>query len=118
MSNTETTPNETPQLNPDPKFKIEKGEGAKLNDESFGNLLNVIAHCAFETFDGLVPFDEKSDEEKEELIRIAMKSMEIAAVISCKFFDSETFEADTAKDINDALKAKDFEKANVLLGKM
>ena len=104
-------------LKPDPKRKIEKSEGAKLNDKSFGELINIIAHCTLEGIDEIVPFDNKTDEQREELLRVAMKSLEVASVITCKFFDSETFDVDAVAEISEALAAKNYEKANVLLGR-
>ena len=118
LTDTDGTVNPGAKLKPDPDFKVERKAGSRLNDQSFENLLNLIGHCALETFDELIPFDDKTDQQKEDLLRVAMKSIEIAAVISCKFFDSETFEAEALAEIEKALKAKDYEKANALLGKM
>ena len=93
----------------------EEKSQSKLNDQTFSELLNVVAHCALDSFEEMVPFEEKSEKERDQLLRVAMKSLEIATVVSCRFFDSETLDTKSVGEINKALADKNFEEANRLL---
>ena len=93
----------------------EESSQSKLNEKTFGELLNVVAHCALDSFEEMVPFDEKPENEREELLRVAMKSLEIATVVSLRFFDTNTLDTKAVGEINKALEEKNYEEANRLL---
>jgi len=90
---------------------------SKINDESLGNLLTVIGHYAFEALEDTISFEEKTDEQREELVKASVKMMEISAIITLKFFDSNALNLESLDEVYNALESKDFEKANMLMSK-
>jgi len=90
---------------------------SKINDESLGNLLTVIGHYAFEALEDTITFEDKTEEQKEEIVKASVKAMEIATIITVKFFDSDTFQSENLEEISKALESQDFEKANMLMSK-
>ncbi|RLA65613.1 MAG: hypothetical protein DRQ88_02315 [Epsilonproteobacteria bacterium] len=90
---------------------------SKISDDSLGNLLTVIGHYAFETLEETISFEEKTEEQREEIVKASVKMMEIAAIITVKFFDSEALNLKNLDEVHQALESKDFEKANLLMSK-
>ena len=67
---------------------------SKITDSSLENLFTVNSHYVMDSLEEAVNFDGKTEEQREEIVRTALKSLEIATIMTCKFFDSETFDAD------------------------
>mgnify|MGYP000315456683 CR=1 FL=1 len=85
---------------------------SKITDSSLENLFTVNSHYVMDSLEEAVNFDGKTEEQREEIVRTALKSLEIATIMTCKFFDSETFDADKIMTIATELKNENFSKAN------
>ncbi len=88
---------------------------SKITDSSLENLFTVNSHYVMDSLGEDIEFEGKTDEQREEIVKTALKSLEIATIMTCKFFGAETFNADKIAQIAEALKAEDFSKANDLV---
>lgn len=76
--------------------------------ESFLKIANPFVMGAIEE---IVPFDKRSDEQKNEIMRVALKSLEIATVITSKFYDLEKVDKEKLATALEAISQKNYEKA-------
>ena len=88
---------------------------SKLNDQSLEKLLSTISHYVMDSLDEIVAFDVKSNEAREEIIKVALKSLEVSSILTCKFFDTNTLDLEQLDKVDIAIKENDFEKANLIL---
>lgn len=90
---------------------------SNITDTSLEDLLTVNSHYVMDSLGEAVDFDGKSDAQREEIMKAILKSLEIATVLTCKFFDAGTFQADKVGEVAKELKAENFSKANEIVAK-
>jgi hypothetical protein len=88
---------------------------SNLDDQKLGKLLTVISHYALENLEEVIPYDEKSEVEKEDIAKAALKSLEVSAVITLKFLNNESFDDGKLNNVFEALDKKEFDKANAII---
>ncbi len=88
-----------------------------ISDQNLGKLLSVISHYALENLEEVIPYDKKSDTEKEEIVKAALKSLEVSAIVTLKFLDGKTFDESMLDDVYQSLEKKEFDKANTIINK-
>jgi hypothetical protein len=89
-----------------------------LDDKSLGKLLSVITHYSLENLEDIIPYNSKSEKDKDEIVKAALKSLEVSCIITMKFFNNETFNNDLLSNIHKALESKKFAEANNLINKL
>ena len=63
----------------------------------------------------ITPFDEKTEAERNEIMQVALKSLEIATVITSKFTTSDSIDKDKLQSAVQAITDKNFERAAEML---
>lgn len=86
-----------------------------LDEKKFGKLLSIISHYALENLEDVIPYEKKSDEERDSIVKAALKSLEVSAVITLKFLDPNSFNEDLLDNIFLKLKDKKFDDANSII---
>lgn len=86
---------------------------AKLSDENFENLLTVLSPYILESLETIIPFDEKTDEQREEIVKAALKATEVSAFITASMFEGETLNIEKLLKAKDHVINGDFESANL-----
>lgn len=82
-----------------------------MNDKQIEQLLNVLSPFVVNSLEEVVSFDSRGDEEREEILKVALRSLEIAAILTSKFYDSKSFNAEKLGNVQNALKKGKFEEA-------
>jgi len=90
---------------------------SKINDKSLEEILSIISHYVLDSLREVVDFNSKSDLDREEILKVALKSLEVSSILTCKFFDSNSLNTDLLSRVNTYIKSDDFENANLELSK-
>lgn len=86
-----------------------------LDDQKLGKLLTVISHYALENLEEVISYDDKSEAEKEDIAKAALKSLEVSAVLTLKFLNNESFNEGKLNNVFEALEKKEYDKANSII---
>ena len=62
----------------------------KLQDHDFGDILNIIAPFAVGELEEMVSFEKRTDEEREEILKVCMKSLEVGVLLTAKFMKEDS----------------------------
>lgn len=89
--------------------------GMAISDEKMQDLLNVMAHFAMGDLDDVVTFSDKSEKEREDIIKSMLKACEVSAVVFSKLSNIENLDWKKISDINQSLRLQKFDDANELL---
>lgn len=96
-------------------FNIDTGETMEqVGDNLLEKFLKVAGHLAVEGLDEFISFDGKTDEQKEETLRVCLKSTEIGVLLSCKLFSAEALNKELLSQMEEAITRKDYAKLNEL----
>lgn len=87
----------------------------KLTDNVLEELLTINGHCVFDSLDETIAFDQKSDKDREEIVKAVVKAIEVSTIVTCRLFDIETLDTEKIGKIANAIVNKNFEEANYLL---
>lgn len=87
----------------------------ELNDENFQKLFTVLSHYVFSEVENMIPFDKKTDDQREEIAKIASKTMETTAILMCELIPEGTININKLSQVEEKLKAEDFKGAHKLL---
>lgn len=88
-----------------------------LNDQSLEKILTVNAHCVFGALDEIVSFDTYSDEDREKIVKIVTKAIEVTTIVTCGFFQEAQLNFKKLEEINQAIREKRYDEANDLLAR-
>lgn len=83
-----------------------------LGDQNLGKLLSVISHYALENLEEVIDYDKKSEEEREDIVKAALKSLEVSSIITLKFLDNKSFNQSKLDEVHQLIEGKQFDKAN------
>lgn len=86
-----------------------------MNDELMERLLKVINPFVLSSLEEIVAFDKKSDSERQEIMEVALRSLEIATVVATNFYDSEHINSKKLSSVEEAILNGDFQKAASLI---
>jgi hypothetical protein len=86
-----------------------------VDNELIENLLLVINPFVMGAIEEITPFDEKTEAERNEIMQVALKSLEIATVITSKFTTSDSIDKDKLQSAVQAITDKNFERAAEML---
>ena len=98
--------------------QIEKALGKnreELDDESFENLLTLLSHYIFSEIEEIVPFDEKSEKEREEIAKLVTKTMETSTVILFELIPNGSVDKEKLKSVVNLLGQEKFKDAHKVL---
>lgn len=86
-----------------------------ITDEKMQDLLNVMAHFTMGDLDDVISFSEKSDKDREEIIKSILKACEVSSVVFSKLFNFENLDWNKVSSINESIKLQKFDDANEIL---
>lgn len=85
---------------------------SSLPDATLEKLLSIVSHYAFAELEELTPFDTKSDEEREEIMKIAVKTIETSVIVANELHTpASTVNNDKVDKIYELLQSQDFDNA-------
>lgn len=82
---------------------------ANLND--YEKLLRVISHYMMSELEEIAPFDSKTDTEREELIKVALKSIETSTIVLHEFLKPDAINFQKLEKANDLINEKKYQDA-------
>ena len=53
-----------------------------ISDAQLEKMLKIVSHYVFSELDEVVPFDSKSDEERDEIMKLVVKTIETSVIVS------------------------------------
>ncbi len=86
-----------------------------MKDEVIEKLLKITNPFVMGAIEEISPFDQKSEKERKEIMEVALRSLEVATVITTKFFDLKNIDEKKLKLVEEAVLGKNYEKASELL---
>lgn len=89
----------------------------KLNDSILEKLLMILSRYAINEMEGIVDFDGKNDIEREELIKIVLKTCEVTALTILPFLNGE-LKIDQLDKIYEAMSENNNQLVNELYSKL
>lgn len=83
----------------------------KLDDNTYEKLLRIISHYTISELEEIVPFGSKSDEDREQITKVALKSIETTTIIMHEFLNANALNLTKVDTANDLLKNNKLEEA-------
>lgn len=82
-----------------------------IEDSSYEKLLHVISHYMMAEMEEITPFNSKTDSEKEELIKIALKAIETSTIILHEFLKPDALDFEKLDKASNMIKDGKYDDA-------
>lgn len=92
-----------------------KKKREELDDDNFENLLTLFSHYIFTEVEEIIPFNERTDDQREEISKVVTKSMETMAVLLFELIPNGSVDTDKLRDVVGLLKQEKFKEAHKAL---
>ena len=83
-----------------------------LTDEQLEKLFSIIAHYMMNELEEFSPFEEKSEAQREEVLKVAMRSIETTTVVLKELLKPDAFDFDKINEAHGLIKGNQAEKAH------
>ncbi len=84
---------------------------ADLKSNHFENLLKINAHYVMNEIEEIIPYDSVSDEEREKIIKVAMKTIETTTIVMHEFLKEDSVNYTKIDEAVDFLDKNKYEEA-------
>ncbi|MBT4790303.1 MAG: hypothetical protein HON90_01925 [Halobacteriovoraceae bacterium] len=86
-----------------------------LTDKQLEKFLTIASHYTFAELDELVPFDKKNDEERNEIMKVVVKTIESSVIVASELFKASSVDDSKLDNVFNLLNDKKFDEAYGLL---
>ena len=85
---------------------------SQLPDATLEKLLAIVSHYAFAELEEIAPFDSKSDSERQDIMKIAIKAIETSVIVSNELHaPASTVNDEKIEKIYNLLQSSKFDEA-------
>lgn len=72
----------------------------EINDKKLEDLLQIVGAHVMGEIEEIVPFESKTEEEREEIFKLLMRATEVATIVNLKYLKDDQFDwAEIEKDL-------------------
>ena len=89
----------------------------KISDENLEKLLKSITPFLLSELEEVVSFENKTDEQREDIMKTAIKSLEVSAVLTTKFINDDSLNQSMLDEVNGLIEDQKLQEAADLINK-
>ena len=90
----------------------------KLTDENLENLLKVFTPFVLSELEEVTPFIDKTDEQRQDIMKAAIKSLEVTAILFSKMVKDDSLEALRLAQLKELIESGKVDEAAELFNKL
>ena len=85
--------------------------GNNLTDEQLEGLFQIISRFMIPELEEIAPMLNKTDEQCEEILKVAMKAIETSTIVLSEFLNPNSFDVEKIGHVKELLKQNQYESA-------
>ncbi len=91
---------------------------SELSDEKLEKILRIMGHFAIGSLDEVSSFEGKNDQDREEILKVALRSGEIAMMVFLKLMKDLPFDDERIDKLCSLLAEEKYEEVDMLMSKV
>ncbi|MBT3586088.1 MAG: hypothetical protein HN509_14375 [Halobacteriovoraceae bacterium] len=88
-----------------------------LTDNQFEDLLTVITPFAIGELEDVVEFENKNDEQREEVMKVCIKSLEVGVVLLAKLLKDDAIDLSQLENLSSLIRENKLQEAADIINK-